>query len=174
MLPEISQLYISENNINDYFQLINEIEHITEKLSNIHSQHIKCCKTCSSCCEKFMVLPVEKYIIENQISKANFEIADSNSTSCKYLINNICSIYNFRPVMCRTHGFPLLYFNSDMQTYEFSSCDMNFIDFELENLTEDICILMDEINTRLYSLNQKFIEENKTMKAYSETLVDFG
>lgn len=80
-----------------------------------HREYINCCLGCSSCCEKgdyplsnieleylmhgFMTLNDETKIkVQNNIKNIK------QGGVCPFLINKECSVYPFRPIICRVHG----------------------------------------------------------------------
>ena len=103
--------------------------------------------------------------IEKQ--KAKHEL-DKNlkGVTCAFLKNHSCTIYNHRPVMCRTHGFPLIYIN-DNDEYELSACELNFTEFDFGDFTMENTLPQDKFNSKLFILNREFIAEFKDKK-YSE------
>lgn len=154
----------------EYKIIINEIDSISHRLTSIHSKHLQCKKGCDLCCMDYSIFPVEFYTILNQL-KANktivkpVEKADANS--CAFLNNHACTIYENRPVICRTHGLPLLYMNDDSE-WELSACELNFTDFDFDEFSDENTIPMDRFNSKLFLLNKKFISYFKE-KEFNET-----
>lgn len=155
---------VSQEVLADYLKLVEFVEQEAERMQNLHTKHITCKKGCSSCCLSFRVFAAEREIIHKLLQKNNQNFPSKNASTkptCKYLLKGVCSIYQYRPIMCRTHGFPLLYLNEDEDAYEFSTCELNFSTIEMSDIVVENCISMDEINNTLYSINSKFLEENK-------------
>ena len=152
-----------------YRKLVKEIEQHTTLLENIHHKHMKCKKGCDLCCIDFSIFPIEYHFILNEIEKqiAKPELNENlNGITCAFLKNHACSIYNHRPIMCRTHGFPLIYANDDNE-YELSACELNFTEFDFEDFTMENTLPQDKYNSKLFMLNREFIAEFKDKK-YSE------
>ncbi len=80
---------------------------------------------------------------------------------CPALVDGACSVYDARPVICRTHGFPLLYVDEEAQEALLDVCPLNFSESpdDLEALTENDLFEMNIINERLARAN---IEHVKT------------
>ncbi|TNF41432.1 MAG: YkgJ family cysteine cluster protein [Bacteroidetes bacterium] len=153
-----------------YKILLNEIQKQTAILEEMHREYIKCRSGCSLCCIDFSVFPVEFYFILNELKKKNFKPeTDLNNENeiCVFLKNNSCTIYEQRPIMCRTHGLPLLYANDDGE-WELSACELNFTEFDFDDFTDDNTLPQDKYNSKLYLLNREFIAEF-TEKKYGET-----
>lgn len=67
-----------------------------------------CKKGCSSCCYyKVSISETEIAIIEKETGKKRNKSLKSaenyHGQPCPFLVNNVCSIYQFRPFMCRRH-----------------------------------------------------------------------
>jgi Fe-S-cluster containining protein len=74
---------------------------------------------------------------------------------CPALIDNACSIYEARPVICRTHGFPLLYIDEEAEEALLDVCPLNFSESEddLDALTRNDVFEMNLVNERLVTAN---------------------
>ena len=82
---------------------------------NLHRAHVFCQEGCSSCCEKgdYPVSQIElAYLMQGYISLDNEQktIIQRNiknierGGACPFLIKKRCSVYKYRPVVCRVHG----------------------------------------------------------------------
>lgn len=153
-----------------YYQLRAEIDALSESLEKEHHQHLNCKKGCDLCCMAISVFPVEYYAIKAELDlKPLAELpVPKDQNDCRFLVNHNCAIYPSRPVICRTHGLPLLYMSLDSDEYELSLCELNFTDFDLSDFDEDNTYPMDRINSKLYQLNKNFVAGFEEAK-YSET-----
>ncbi len=163
-----------KNNDNKYFKkykiLVNEIEQHTDILKNMHNKHMNCKNGCDLCCIDFSIFPIEYHYILNEIEKENTKHElerKSEGDICAFLKNHSCTIYQHRPIMCRTHGFPLIYANDDDE-YELSACELNFTEFDFEDFTMENTLPQDKYNSKLFLLNREFIADFREKK-YSET-----
>jgi uncharacterized protein len=71
---------------------------------------IACKRGCSSCCvEGLSVLPVEAYAIAAHLEEHGLSARPAPPPGgCAFLDEGgACTIYEARPVLCRTHGLPL-------------------------------------------------------------------
>jgi len=148
--------------VDKYLQLRTEISEISEKLGRLHKNEMACKKGCSSCCMNFQVLPVEYFSMLEQL-KANppqqFRELDSEDEDCNFLIEDMCQVYAARPIICRTHGLPLLFMNQEGDAWELSACPLNFKkfdDFHTENTYPQ-----DTYNSKLFLINREFIKHYK-------------
>ena len=153
-----------------YYHLRTEIDLLSNSLEKMHQQHLKCKKGCDLCCMAISVFPVEFYAIKAEIDEKSInELAvPQNDEDCRYLVDHNCSIYPSRPVICRTHGLPLLYMSLDGDDYELSCCELNFKDFDLGDFDEQNSYPMDRINSQLYQINKNFVSVFENGK-YCET-----
>ncbi len=153
-----------------YKKLRNTIDSLSDSLSEKYQFHLKCRSGCDVCCMNYTILPVEFYFIQKELEKnknpkeitGNMEKSDG----CIFLKDHTCLIYDHRPIICRTHGLPLLYTNDDYE-WELSTCELNFTQFDYLDFTPDNTFPQDKINSRLFMLNRNFIAEFKEKK-YSE------
>lgn len=160
---------INNTHFKKYKILLEEIHRHTESLEDIHRNHMKCKNGCDLCCIDFSIFPIEYHIILNEIQKGNENIepeVKTESNVCAFLKNHSCTIYNHRPIMCRTHGLPLIYANDDGE-FELSACELNFTEFDFEDFTMENTMPQDKYNSKLFLLNKEFISEY-TDKKYGE------
>lgn len=150
---------MSEKYFQKYLKIRDSIDNSCKKLWGIHSKHMKCRKGCSMCCQSFKVLPVEFNTIQKAIAGKDVQVNKKASEGqCKFLVNNSCSIYENRPVICRTHGYPLVRINEETEAYEVSYCELNFVGYPLEKFKHTNVFFEDTANSKLYMLNKEFIE----------------
>ena len=153
-----------------YKALVGKIVKHVDLLENTHKKHIMCKNGCDMCCIDFSIFPIEYYYILNEIEneqvKPELE-GKPKGDICTFLKNHSCTIYNHRPIMCRTHGLPLIYAN-DNDEYELSACELNFTEFDFDDFTNENTLLQDKFNSKLFLLNREFIAHFKEKK-YNET-----
>lgn len=160
-------------NKNNYFKkyvsLRNEIEEHSKKLSDEHSKHMLCKKGCDMCCIDYSIFPIEFHFILNDFkeNKMNFKSLNKlEENVCVFLKNHACTMYEQRPIICRTHGLPLLFMN-DSSEWELSACELNFTKFDFGEFTLDNTLPQDKYNSKLFMLNKEFIA-NFQDKKYCE------
>jgi len=99
-------------NFNRYYELRNKVDTLVARLSKQHHQHMACKKGCDLCCMDFSIFPIEFYSIREALATKNLSQTSpgtNTDSSCIFLKDHACTIYNERPIICRTHGLPLLY-----------------------------------------------------------------
>lgn len=152
-----------EKLFDSYLALRNEIDQLADRLANQHHEHMQCKKGCDLCCMEFNILPIEFYYIQHKLKTETPEInTEASDESCIFLKNHCCTIYEHRPVICRTHGLPLLYMNSDTEEWELSACELNFTDFD--EFDDENTFPQDKFNSRLFVLNEALLKENPNLQ----------
>lgn len=139
-----------------YHELIEEVDRATAQLSTRLQGFVRCAPGCSSCCRSFSVFPLEAALIEDQAGKRQPQQPQQSHQSCPLLIEQRCSVYAQRPLICRTQGLPIAYVDEISEQIEVSACRLNFSDehpFELDDL-----FFIDPFNARLAALNSSYCE----------------
>lgn len=152
--------------IQDYRQLIDSLDAEIARIGEMHGALLSCGPGCAACCLAFSVLPIEAACMRKAIGALPSVSRDrlkknlpGDNERCPLLIDDLCSIYAARPVICRTQGLPLAYVDEERQAIEVSACGLNFPDdhgFAPEHL-----LFLDEFNARLFSLNHAWCLEQK-------------
>ncbi len=96
-----------------------------------------CAPGCESCChQRFSVFEIEASLLRSAL--AAIETADpalrqrirdqassqEHSGSCALLVDGRCSVYDARPMICRSHGLPIAVERAD--GLELDCCPLNF------------------------------------------------
>lgn len=143
-----------------YNELVKKIDAQIKDTVSLHQNQLRCAPGCSSCCTISSVLPLEAYLLREAVNmlekERQMQLAASNS-SCPLLIEGLCSIYQNRPIICRTHGLPIAYVDYERLSIDVSACTINFPEgycFEQEEL-----FYMDSFNGELAVINKEFCKE---------------
>ncbi|WP_159517072.1 YkgJ family cysteine cluster protein [Sunxiuqinia indica] len=145
----------------NYHELKDQIDLLTEKLSDTHKNHMVCKKGCDLCCMDYNVFPVEYNSIKMKIENEPIDFQESTDGSCIFLKDHACQIYEHRPIICRTHGLPLLFMNEEQ--WELSACELNFTDFDDEDFSAKNTFPQDKFNSELFIVNKNYIKENNLL-----------
>lgn len=151
------------NAFEHYETVRNQVDKRVSVLSKKHNKHMQCAKGCDSCCTNFRLLPLEFEYIKSKL-QALESFPDTGRNQCAFLVEHRCTIYEFRPIICRTHGLPILNMNEEGEQWELSFCELNFKDAPDEYFNFDNSYEQDTFNSKLYLANQMFI---KNFKEYS-------
>lgn len=172
----LSGLGYNHHVTNSYRQLIEQVDEVTAKLSARYAEHLVCRAGCSGCChhhlsifaveaeavrEAIALLPENvRAIIERQAHEVIKREAKGEPVACPLLVENRCSIYESRPLICRTQGLPLL-LEAEDGGQEVDFCPLNFAAPEaLDDLDEDHLVPLEDLNLKLAIVNLQHCREN--------------
>ena len=158
-----------------YGQLRSEIDSLSETLEKEHQKHLSCKSGCDLCCMDYNIFPVEFYSILNELQIQKFKTKqlpkkEKEISICVFLNEHKCTIYRSRPIICRTHGLPLLY-NNDDDEWELSTCELNFTDFNFGQFSEKNTFAQDKYNSKLFVLNRNFVANFSDKKFDEKELI---
>ncbi len=166
-------MQIGENFVH-YKKLLTDVELLTKVLQKHFAKQITCHLGCTSCCyQQLSLFQVEADFISKAVKKLTpetqkklllaaqaIETQTNTSEACPMLDGLACSIYESRPIICRTHGFPITFKDDESQELSLDVCPLNFSEegdaVEL-NLTDTIDI--DRLNLRLAAINYTYCRD---------------
>ena len=121
--------------------------------------HMRCIRGCAACCILETVVPLEAYVIDSYLHTSPPPIlpvlqdgADQPTEQCIFLHNNECTIYPVRPIICRTHGLPIIY--PDREGID--TCPLNFTNIDLTSIDKRFLFDAETITENLMRLNLAF------------------
>jgi hypothetical protein len=144
----------------NYVQLVERIDQLCRKIETALSGNLTCHAGCSSCCRSISLFPVEAVVLHRELKRIPVEKRDlviekasrQDDGSCPLLHQDCCLLYHVRPIICRTHGLPLLYRHGDMQHVDI--CPHN--NLEGKTLSGADVIDLDRLNTLLVAVNRLY------------------
>lgn len=148
-----------------YQELLQKIDDKSQEISERHADEISCRSGCHSCClPGLSIFPVEADAIVEHLNQvgwqdvlANEEKAPHGANRCSFLNNRgACSIYEVRPVICRTHGLPMRVKTDEGPKRD--SCPLNYQNSGLAALPDASLLNLELINTLLVLINQNYLE----------------
>lgn len=164
-----------------YREILGRLDAWTEGARALHEGRMECRRGCDDCCRRHLSLfPVEADALGRAAAELRSperealarHLADWDArhgeglgeAPCPLLSEGACLLYEARPVLCRTHGFPLLSRPSgDPDSGEEGSlswCFRNFADAETRPPAPEGILDMDRINRVLgavQALHARFI-----------------
>lgn len=139
-----------------------------DKVFAKHSTSIKCKEGCSKCCyTDISVFEVEAKRIREWFQSQTNEKKEilkelwqtpTGPGACSFLYNDSCSIYEARPVICRTQGAPLFIQAENVLDY----CPLNF---EAGDPPKEDWLNLDRLNTLLsFAAKSSGLDERLRLK----------
>ena len=151
--------------VSSYLAFLNKIKELTDNIRSEYPDEINCIEGCCDCCNnvfiinisiiegfylqngfkqldnekqayiKDKILKIKKHIEQNPDNKERLE--------CPLLIENRCALYNYRPVICRTFGYPMI----EEKSGKITTCRFNFLSMRDNQYT------VKSISTKVLSAN---------------------
>ena len=176
-------------NYEKYLEFI--MDYINQKFE-VQKEYIKCAKGCALCCKTIGVPFSElefEYLIEgyNQLDDETKSIVDSKikqlvsgngEKECPFLINNICSVYKYRGIICRTFGL-LTFSNIDgKDEYNIPFCVHKGLNYASVYDEETNSISSEKVTELNYKEEPKFYALDRSilfnLKLVRDLGLDFG
>lgn len=153
-----------DENLANYLSLLSRIDLLCGEITAQFAKQISCRVGCSSCCRHLSLFPVETANLVKSVKQLPDEIKTILSRrihwpengSCPLLIDDCCTVYASRPVICRTHGMPLLAEAEGGRTA--NCCPENFNG--AESIPGSAVINLETLNRALVVINALFIVKN--------------
>jgi len=153
-----------EDLFRNYRDLQEKVDHICREIEAEFGPHLSCHAGCDGCCRHLSLFPIEAAALaaaldalpgkETERIRERARRAPSESP-CPLLENGLCLLYSARPIICRTHGLPLLTLQEGSRSIDF--CPLNFRG--ISSLPGKAVIDLDRLNTMLAAINALFIAE---------------
>lgn len=150
--------------LRNYQDLVRRVDELCHVIRTRLAGHLNCQKGCDACCLHLSLFPVEAAVLAEAIRalpvslqtmlRARATMA-SDEGACPLLEEHLCLVYEARPLICRTHGLPILT-HIDGQT-QVDFCPENCR--ELDTLTGDSIVDVDRLNVALTTVNALFVQE---------------
>lgn len=149
--------------LENYIRLREKVDSLCDGITTKLGDAITCCPGCSTCCLSISVFPVEAAAISEAISSLSQEKriliqkqASEPSDACPLLCNGLCVVYESRPIICRTHGLPIIL--DEGGTRRIDVCPMNC--GKMESLPGEAVIDLERLNTMLAAINALYLRES--------------
>jgi hypothetical protein len=145
--------------ISQYQKLCQYCDEVFAATFDAFRAHIRCARGCAACCILETIVPLEAYVIDSHLHTSSSPIlpvlqdgAGQSTEQCIFLHNNECTIYPVRPIICRTHGLPIIY--PDREGID--TCPLNFTDIDLTSIDKRFLFDAETITENLMRLNLAF------------------
>jgi len=143
-----------------YEALQRKIDRYCDQARQKFGPRLQCRAGCALCCaQDIAVLPVEFHFLRAHpaITEATKQLGTRTSQGCVFLHEDRCTIYQARPVICRTHGLPLLVRSGGTQQRD--CCPLNTRSLVLESLERSDLLDLETLNTMLGAVNLLFCRQ---------------
>ena len=151
------------NPLHNYQQFRDRVDALCTDIVTQLGGHITCGPGCDSCCRALSLFPVEAFVLRQafsglpakKVDQVRQRMKQQSPGFCPFLNDGLCLVYEARPIICRTHGLPILLEEEGSRRVDF--CPKNFVG--LESLPGSAIIQLDQLNTTLAAINQAFVLE---------------
>ena len=152
--------HVLDNLLENYTDLITRVDEHIHRLAFVHKDRLACKKGCDVCCRHLSLFPVEAFALSRAFSRLDvpcreriLEQAQRTGRECPLLVDHVCMVYEARPIICRTHGYPLYMEKEGRAMVDF--CPKNFKG--VKKLDHSDMLDLDRMNTLLIAVNNHFI-----------------
>jgi Fe-S-cluster containining protein len=155
----------TNDNLANYLAFLERVDDLCAKITAKFAGEIHCKAGCSGCCRHLNLFPVEAANLADAVGRLPRETREflsgradwSEESQCPLLKDDRCLVYSSRPVICRTHGLPLLLEVEGGKKIDF--CEENFRG--VTSLSGDMVIDLETLNRLLIAINGKFEAEDE-------------
>ncbi|NVN91768.1 MAG: YkgJ family cysteine cluster protein [Desulfuromonadales bacterium] len=155
-----------EQILDNYRNLIARVNELCTDIEQALQGQITCSEGCSACCASITIFPVEAAALREQLTKLPVEEAEAirryvaqhaTGVCCPLLSNQRCLLYEARPIICRTHGLPILFTEDNQQRLD--CCPLNLT--SSESLSGSHIVDLDRLNVVLVAVNALFLKQTQ-------------
>ena len=161
--------------LENYQQLLLRVDALCQGIVKALSEHISCSKGCSACCTSITLFPVEAAALKAAIEDLSAEeeaairrhvTEHADDERCPLLSHHCCLLYQARPVICRTHGLPILYMENGERRVD--CCPLNLE--QCDSLPGSAIIDLERLNALLVAVNALYLSHNDAAPDLPERL----
>lgn len=152
-----------KNLLDNYYQMVARVDALCRGIQAALSDQITCSEGCSSCCTAITLFPVEAAALAGALEALpeaertailGHVAAHAGGERCPLLEDHRCLLYEARPVICRTHGLPIIYTEGSERKGD--CCPLNLGEGE-QALSGSAIIDLDRLNTLLVAVNALYL-----------------
>jgi len=150
--------------LDNYRALVARVDEFSARIHREFADHLRCRRGCDACCRHLTLFAVEGAALRGAWRKlppgqrdavSRRAAAAAEDGPCPLLENQACLLYEARPILCRTHGLPLLYRGEDGP--QAVCCPLNLRG--LTALSGAAALDMEVVNAALDAVNGLFVRK---------------
>ena len=150
--------------LENYHRLINKVDQLCEGITTLLGDALSCHAGCSSCCIAISIFPVEAAALIEAAGQLPPELYHQLKQQlscpvpgdrCPLLVDDHCLLYQARPIICRTHGLPILI--TEEAGRRMDVCPLNCKG--MERIPGEALIDLERLNSLLVSVNVLYLRE---------------
>lgn len=150
--------------LENYHRLLDKVDQLCKGITTLLGDALTCHVGCSSCCIAISVFPVEAAaMIEaagqlppDQYQQLKQQLSSpQKDETCPLLVDGCCLLYQSRPIICRTHGLPVLIAEATGRRVDV--CPLNCVG--IEGVPGEALIDLERLNSLLVSVNVLYLRE---------------
>jgi Fe-S-cluster containining protein len=154
-----------ENSLDNYYQMVSRVDALCREIQGVLARQITCREGCSSCCTSITLFPVEAAALHaglealpdaQQESIRRQVSTHAGEERCPLLEDDRCLLYAARPIICRTHGLPIIYTEGNERKAD--CCPLNLGAAE-QPVSGSAIIDLDRLNTLLVAVNALYLSQ---------------
>ncbi len=157
----------------NYQRLVKRVDSHIVTIKKAFPDEIACKKGCDGCCKFLTLFPVEALTLSNAFADLTEDMKirvarkiEKEKESCPLLIDRDCVLYPARPIICRTHGYPI-YLEKDGDI-RIDYCPENFKG--ITSFPKETMLDIEQLNTLLAMINRQLIESIETDPPFLERI----
>lgn len=149
----------------NYHSLLAKVDDLCRGIEERLGEGIACHAGCSSCCLAISVFPVEAVAMiaaadrlppgQLQQLKAHLGRWREGDQRCPLLKDDQCLLYEARPIICRTHGLPILLTEGGERRIDICPKNCQGVD----HLPGEAVVDLERLNTLLAAVNALYLRE---------------
>lgn len=154
---------LPDRTLANYYALRDRVDAFARRVTEGFATSLACRAGCDSCCRHLTLFPVEAYALaaalrllpEGEQAMIRARAQAATPAACPLLVDGVCRLYDARPLICRTHGLPLLVLAADSKSVDY--CPLNFT--TVASLPGWAVLDLEQLNGALIAVNALFVRE---------------
>ena len=153
---------MSADGLENYRTLLSRVDELCRRTHEAFGEEITCRAGCDACCRHLSIFSVEAAALRQALAElppgeresVRSFAAGAQENRCPLLHDGLCLLYRARPIICRTHGLPLLLLRNGERSVDF--CPENFRG--LQSIPGGAVIDLERLNMMLATINALYLQ----------------